>query len=87
MDPKTKNATQLFVYHTNKAVTKAREGDFPSLSKASFFVSFLVDLLVNTVVAYMNLRHVANHKSKGKCDSSYRHLLVLSFYFSPILQC
>ena len=87
MDPKTKNATQPFVYHTNKAVTKARERDFPSLSKAPFFMSLLVDLFVNIVVAHMNFRHVAYYELKEKCDSSYRHLLVLSFYFPPILQC
>ena len=36
MDPKSKNATQPFVYYTNKAVTKARERDFLSLLNASF---------------------------------------------------
>ena len=91
MDPKTKNATQPFVYHTNKAVTKERESDFPSLCKASFFVSCFLDSLVNVFVAFIIPRrcvyHTKMHELTRNFISSCRHLLVLFFYISPFLQC
>ena len=51
MDPETKNATQPFVYDTNKAVTKERERNFPSICDASFFVLYTLDPLFIVAVA------------------------------------
>ena len=70
MDPETKNATQPFVYHTNKAVTKARERDFPSLFEAFFFVSCYLLIFVNFVVAFISSRrfiiYTKAYKTKRK---------------------
>ena len=61
MDPRPKNATQPFVYYTNKAVTKARERDFPSLFEAFFFVSHCLFIDINLVVALMSSRHFVHY--------------------------
>ena len=90
MDPESKNATQPFVYHTNKVVTKARERDFPSLFEASFFALCLLDSIVELIAAFMSCRHIFYtrvHKVKKEFNSFCRHLLVLLFHFLPISQC
>ena len=91
MDPKTKNATQPFVYHTNKAVTKARERDFPSLFEAFCVMSHALASVVDHIfIVFTNVyRHVEcncvtdNHTLFIFC----RFLLVPSFPFIPVSIC
>ena len=82
MDPKSKNATQPFVYYTNKAVTKARERDFPSLFEASFFVSCACDPLILVFIIITSRRIRLIHEKVAHTSSRYIFLALL-FPFLP----
>ena len=87
MDPKMENATQPFVYHTNKAVTKERERYFPSLFEASFFLSWLTGSCTIVDIAIKSFRHysrrlgiglISNNDTLSRC-----HFLRLPFVLCP----
>ena len=85
MDPETKNATQPFVYDTNKAVTKERERHFPSLFEASFYVSCTCDPLLFVFIVIMSHRKKSIYVNVAYTSSRYL-FLVLPFPFLPFLQ-